>query len=340
MILLAVLAGFALYFLKDFAESLGGARPDPAPGRRLDAAGRGDHAGARPAPAPRGRLRCGARSRRRRAGPGGLHSSPPRSLLTSAARTPRAQEAPATLIADAGRPTTARPGCSTPRATSRCSTRAGCCAPRGIIYDEARRRDPRRGAAGADRPGGRRDACRRRGADARISTEGLIDGARLLIAGQLQLAAAEVRRTGGRYTTLYRTIASSCTICAENPTPTWAIRAARVTQDAVARRIYFEDARVELFGVAGRLSAAAQHPRARGGAGQRRARARASCSSDIYGFGFKLPYYRVLGPSADATLTPFVTTTGAALIEGEYRRRFANGGFDFCGRHRARRRPR
>ena len=30
--------------------------------------------------------------------------------------------------------------------------------------------------------------------------------------------------------------------------------------------------------------------------------------SDIYGFGFKLPYYRVLGPSADATITPFVTT--------------------------------
>ena len=53
--------------------------------------------------------------------------------------------------------------------------------------------------------------------------------------------------------------------------------------------------------------------------------------SDIYGFGIKTPYYRVLGPSADATLTPFVTTGGAALIEGEYRQRFANGGFDFWG---------
>ena len=44
MILLAVLAGFALYFLKDFAESLGGRGRDPAPGRGLDAAGRGDPA--------------------------------------------------------------------------------------------------------------------------------------------------------------------------------------------------------------------------------------------------------------------------------------------------------
>ena len=53
--------------------------------------------------------------------------------------------------------------------------------------------------------------------------------------------------------------------------------------------------------------------------------------SDIYGFGFKLPYYRVLGPSADATVTPFVTTKGGVLLEGEYRRRFAAGGFDLWG---------
>jgi LPS-assembly protein len=53
--------------------------------------------------------------------------------------------------------------------------------------------------------------------------------------------------------------------------------------------------------------------------------------SDIYGFGFKLPYYRVLGPSADATLTPFVTSVGGVLMEGEYRRRYTNGGFDIWG---------
>ena len=37
---------------------------------------------------------------------------------------------------------------------------------------------------------------------------------------------------------------------------------------------------------------------------------RSSCSSQIYGFGVKQPYYRVLGPSADATVTPFVTIAG------------------------------
>ena len=53
--------------------------------------------------------------------------------------------------------------------------------------------------------------------------------------------------------------------------------------------------------------------------------------SSIYGFGFKLPYYKVLGPSADATITPFLTTSGGKLIEGQYRRRFNDGGFDIGG---------
>jgi LPS-assembly protein len=159
---------------------------------------------------------------------------------------------------------------------------------------------------------------------------GLVASARLLVAGKLQLSAAELRRTGGRYNTLHRVIASSCTICAENPTPTWAIRASRVTQDEVVRRLYFEDARVELFGVPVALVPRLSIP----APGVERATgflAPGFQQSDIYGFGVKLPYYRVLGPSADATVTPFLTTGGGALVEGEYRRRFANGGFDLWG---------
>jgi LPS-assembly protein len=159
---------------------------------------------------------------------------------------------------------------------------------------------------------------------------GLIESARLLIDGQLQLAAAEARRRDARYSTLYRTVASSCTICAGNPTPTWAIRASRITRDAVGRRIYFEHARVELFGVPVGYLPRMSVPEP----GVTRASgflAPSFLQSQIYGAGFKLPYYRVLGPSADATVTPFLTTSGATLFEGEYRRRFDGGGFDLSG---------
>ena len=103
-----------------------------------------------------------------------------------------------------------------------------------------------------------------------------------------------------------------------------------MTRDARCAGIYFEDARVEVFGLpVGYL------PRLRSPSPGSSAPAGCWCpsfsQSDIYGFGVKLPYYRVLGPSADATVTPFLTTKGGVLVEGEYRRRFATGGFDLCG---------
>lgn len=160
--------------------------------------------------------------------------------------------------------------------------------------------------------------------------EGLIEGARLLVADQLQLAAVEARRIDGRYAQLNRVVASTCTICAGDLAPTWAVRAARVTQDAEARRIYFEDATLEIYGlpVAWLPRLSIPDPSV----------ARASgflppefSRSDIYGGSLRVPYYRVLGPSADFTIAPTVTTNGGLLVDGEYRRRFVNGGFDFSG---------
>ena len=68
-----------------------------------------------------------------------------------------------------------------------------------IIYDEGEEPDPRRGRAPPDRPGRRRPHGRERRRSPPTSSEGLITSARLLIAGKMQMAAAEVRRTGGRY---------------------------------------------------------------------------------------------------------------------------------------------
>lgn len=161
-------------------------------------------------------------------------------------------------------------------------------------------------------------------------TDGLIESAQLLIAGQLQLAAAEARRAQGRYTTLYRAIASSCTICEGNPAPTWAIRAARVTQDAEAKRIFFENATLEVYGLpVGYLPRLSIPDPSVGRANG--VLVPLGLSSNIFGLGLKVPYYFVLSPAADATITPFVTTTGAKLVEGEYRQRYASGGFDFNG---------
>jgi LPS-assembly protein len=160
--------------------------------------------------------------------------------------------------------------------------------------------------------------------------QGLIRNGRLLIAGELQLAAAEVRREDDRYTALFRTVASSCEVCAGSSTPTWAIRAERVVRDEEELQLYFRNATLEVFGipVAWLPYMRIPDPTAERASGFLVPELR---RSEIYGLGLKLPYYRVLGPSADATLTPFVTESGGTLLEGEYRRRLANGGFDLWG---------
>lgn len=160
--------------------------------------------------------------------------------------------------------------------------------------------------------------------------DGLIESARLLIAGKMQLSAAEARRSGN-YDTLYRTVASTCTICEGSQTPTWQIRASRVVRDEAARRIYFENARFELFGVPIGWLPRASIPEP----GVRRANGfllpTFHSSSQIYGVGIKVPYFITLGENADVTLTPFITSGGARILEAQVRQRFATGGYNIAG---------
>lgn len=161
-------------------------------------------------------------------------------------------------------------------------------------------------------------------------TSGIIRGARLLLSNRFQIAAAEIRRSSGRFNTLYRTVGSTCTIDLDRPVPIWQIRAERIVHDSTAKRLYFEEARFELFGLPIAFLPRLRMPDP--------SVQRASgflypelISSEIFGYGIKLPYFLTFGDHADATLTPFVTTVGAFLLEGEMRRRFYNGEINIHG---------
>ncbi len=159
---------------------------------------------------------------------------------------------------------------------------------------------------------------------------GIILGARLLLAEQLQIAAAEMRRTDGRFNTMSNVVASSCRVCADRPTPVWQIRAAKIVHDEKARRIYFSDATLEVFGFPIAFLPYMRIPspdvtRASGFL------VPTFLSSEYFGNGLKLPYYLTLGHHADATITPTFTLDGAQIIDAEYRQRFQNGGFDMFG---------
>ncbi len=159
---------------------------------------------------------------------------------------------------------------------------------------------------------------------------GLIRSARLVLDQQMQIAAASVERADGNITRMDAVVASSCPVCANNPTPLWEIRAARVTHDQQAQQLYFDNAQFRIAGVP-----VAYFPHLRlPDPTLRRARGfltpRAVVRSGL-GAGVMLPYFIPLAPARDLTITPGVYTGEAASLALRYRAAFANGGLELGG---------
>lgn len=159
---------------------------------------------------------------------------------------------------------------------------------------------------------------------------GLIRSARVVLDQQMQIAAASVERADGNLTRMNAVVASSCPVCASNPTPLWEIRAASVTHDQDAQQLYFEAAQ---FRIAGMPVAYFPHLRLPDPT-LRRARGfltpRAAVRSGL-GAGVSLPYFIPLGRAHDLTITPSLYSGEAAALALRYRAAFANGGLELGG---------
>ena len=160
--------------------------------------------------------------------------------------------------------------------------------------------------------------------------DGVLAQARVVFAQQLQVASNELRRTDGRYSQFYKTVASSCQICADNPTPLWEIRAQRITHDAQERQLYFDNASFRVLDVPVfywpylRLP----DPTVKRSSGFLLPELRSN--GDI-GIGVKVPYFFTLGDHADLTLTPWFTTNGSKTLEARYRQKFSFGEVEING---------
>ncbi|MBL4559236.1 MAG: LPS-assembly protein LptD [Rhodobacteraceae bacterium] len=161
--------------------------------------------------------------------------------------------------------------------------------------------------------------------------DGLLQGARLLLAQELQLTAARVERIGGRYARLSNSFATSCRVCAGGAAPWWEIRAREVIYDQIERQIYFRNAQIRAFGVpiAWLPRLRLPDPTVDRMTGLLPPVLR---NSDTLGFGVKIPYFRTLGDHADLLLTPYVTDGGSATLEYRYRQAFRTGDIAFEAR--------
>ena len=154
--------------------------------------------------------------------------------------------------------------------------------------------------------------------------DGVLQSARLVLDRQLQISAAQIDRVDGRYTQLYQTVASSCVICAANPVPLWQIRARRIVHDTEERQLYFEGAQFRALGVPIMYFPRLRLPdptldRATGFLPPE------IRSNDQIGTGIRMPYFIMIGDSADLTLTPYLTLGQSQTLEARFRRAFRNG---------------
>ncbi len=152
---------------------------------------------------------------------------------------------------------------------------------------------------------------------------GVIQSAKLVLNQQLQIAAVEIQRVGGRYTQMYKTVASSCRVCAGSPIPLWQIRASRIVHDQLERQLYFDNAVLKVMDIPIFYIPRLRLPdptlkRATGFLIPQ------LISNSELGFGLKIPYFIRIGDHADVTLIPLFATKSKTL-EYKFRRAFRKG---------------
>ena len=158
---------------------------------------------------------------------------------------------------------------------------------------------------------------------------GLLTGARMVLDQQLQLAALQMTRVGGRYTQLYKTAVTSCHVCEDGRPPLWQIRARKVIHDQQERQLYFEDAQFRVLDVPifyfPRLRL--PDPTLERASGFLIPSVR---TTSQLGTGVSVPYFFRLGDHKDLTLAPYLSSKTRTL-NGRYRQAFRNGGIVFDG---------
>jgi LPS-assembly protein len=162
--------------------------------------------------------------------------------------------------------------------------------------------------------------------------DGFIDSLRLETPDDTRMAAARADRTEGNYTVFQSGVYTACEPCRDDPRkpPLWQVKAVRIIHNESEKMMYFEDARIEFFGVplAWVPYFSAPDPTVKRKTGFLMP---IVTTSTVYGFAVETPYYVALAPNYDFTISPRFTTTQGPLVRGEWRQRFENGDLTIRG---------
>ncbi|EJC70374.1 LPS-assembly protein LptD [Rhizobium sp. 1AS11] len=156
--------------------------------------------------------------------------------------------------------------------------------------------------------------------------DGFLNSLRIETADNTRIVAESGERVGGTMMILNKGVYTACLPCAEDPkrAPFWQVKAQRVIQNGETHTIRLERTRFELLGHPIAFLPFIEVP---DNTVKRKSGflfPTMSLSQNL-GFGLSVPYYYVISPSMDATVTATGYTAQGFLIEGEFRQRFENG---------------
>jgi LPS-assembly protein len=158
--------------------------------------------------------------------------------------------------------------------------------------------------------------------------DGFVDSLRLETPEQTRMAASRADRANGVYTVLENGVYTACLPCQKDPKkpPLWQVKAARIIHSDTEKMLYFEDARIEFFGVplAYIPFMSAPDPSVKRKSGFLFP---TLTETTQYGLGIGIPYYWALAPNYDVTVTTTFTTRQGELLQAQWRHRLINGSY-------------
>jgi LPS-assembly protein len=162
--------------------------------------------------------------------------------------------------------------------------------------------------------------------------DGFAEAVRMLLTDRSRLAANTARITHKNRTELRRTVYSPCDLCKNDPSapPAWELRARQIDDDREFKLLEMRDVTMQVDGWPIFYFPYLSMP----DPSVKRASGFLTPSfggSSSVGANFTLPYFLVLGPDKDITLSPRITTKAGPVFDTEYRQQFADGAIDAQG---------
>jgi LPS-assembly protein len=162
--------------------------------------------------------------------------------------------------------------------------------------------------------------------------DGFVDALRLETPEKTRFAAPRGNRLGANATVFESGVYTACEPCKDDPRlpPEWQVKAVRIIHDEAEKMLYFENARLEAFGVPLFYWPyfSAPDPTVKRQSGFLMPM---PLYSKSFGVGLSVPYYFNLAPNYDFTFKPTFTSEQGVLLEGTYRQRFETGSLSIHG---------